>query len=174
MKPSTLIPLSLSIFSSANPVFPTIQDSLQLPLKPQTPPIDDQSSPGITTLEVEAWEFFGSSAYVTPIAVGTPNQVFRAFIDLDFGGLLVRGIDCTDCGYGDEDDLYYNSSASSTFKDGDERFAFMVPATHIRGQVSRDDVHLVHFWLQNVTLGAVDEYYGENWFYDILSLVADG
>lgn len=67
---------------------------------------------------------------ITPIAVGTPNQVFRVYLDLDFDGLLVRDITCgestgLDCGFGGDLGFLYNGSASSTYEDGDEKFSFM-------------------------------------------------
>lgn len=166
---------SLLALSSANPLLPNTQFPLTSPSNAEPLPLKD----GVATLEVQGWSIFGSPAYITPIAVGTPIQVFRAYIDLDFSGLLVRDISCGadsnfNCGYGGEQGFVYNGSASSTYQDADESFDFMLPATFFYGNVSLDDVKLVDRSLENVTLGSVTDFHGENYFLLILSDIADG
>ena len=190
MKYFTMLALSLFLaLSSATPLSrftsnfrDTInsiqQQTQQLPLIPNSNPETQDS--GIVTLEIEAWFIFGIPVYITPIAIGNPNQVFRVVVDTGFNGLLVRSVTCDenegvdDCGYGGELGFAYNSSASSTYVDGEERFDFMLPGHHLRGNVSVDELTLVNFELEGVKFGSVDTFYGENYFLMILADISDG
>ena len=126
-------------------------------------------------LEINYWNFLGLPIYTTNIAVGSPNQAFRMLLDLRFGGLMVRSIDCGNdgpgCGYGG---FSYNHTASSTYENGHQRFLVHLPAQYAYGNISRDDVHLVSLALSNLTFGEVDDFYGDNIYYSALADVADG
>ena len=124
-------------------------------------------------LEINSGQFFGYPYYSTNIALGTPNQAFRMLLDMNFGGLLVRAPHCGEpmgCGHGFE----YDQSASSTYKDAEERFMLHLPAQFAYGNVSMDDLHLVSLGIMNMTFGAVDDFYGENLWYYFLEEVVDG
>lgn len=130
-----------------------------------------------TTLEVTGWNIFGFPAYTTPIAVGSPPQPFRLWLALDYGGLVVRSTACDDyleCGYGAELGFSYNASASTTSQDLNETFWLRLPGHNAYGNVTRDEAMLNNFELKNVTLGAIDEFYGENFGLMFLADVADG
>lgn len=147
---------------------------LQHPLTTPSP-----FSSNSVSLEIEGYSIFGIPIYITPIAVGTPNQVFRVWLDLSFSGLLVRSVDCGatssfPCGYGGEQGFLYNHSASATFEDPIEDFYLPLPAHNVYGRVARDRVQLVNFGLENVTLGEVDEFSGENYLLLVMADIADG
>lgn len=158
-------------------IFSPAADRPQLPLTPSNP---DTLTADTATLEITGWNIYGIPAYTTPIAVGSPNQVFRALLDLNFGGLLVRAANCGEetedhCGYGGDLGLVYNASASETYEDAHERFIFALPEDHaVYGQVARDRMQLVQLGLKNVTLGAVENIFGGNFFYLVAEDLADG
>lgn len=125
------------------------------------------------TLEIHSVEFLGFlSFFYTNIALGTPNQAFRMLLDLSYGGLLVRGPSCDSpyCGHGFE----YNHSTSSTYHNSRERFSMHLPAQYVYGNVSRDELQLASLGISNVSLGEVDDFYGENWIFNFLSEQMDG
>ncbi|KAF2721779.1 hypothetical protein K431DRAFT_293916 [Polychaeton citri CBS 116435] len=123
-------------------------------------------------LEIEEQLIFGFPFYFTSIAIGTPPQAFSLLTDLDYGGLLVRSVDCgDDCG---RDIFKYNPLASSTSHNLSQRFSVTAPRHTARGPMFADDMHLVSLKVPNASFRAADTFYGENILLLILSELIDG
>lgn len=121
---------------------------------------------GVAVLEISRWELFGNSLFFTNIAVGTPAQPFKLILDLEFGGVVVRGKDCHDCG--ERDVFYYDKSASSTCEDPNLHFSSPPWA----GPLLRDNLQLASLMLPNSSFGAADWFEGD--WNMILAHVSDG
>lgn len=124
------------------------------------------------TLPISLYSFLGIPIYRTNIAIGTPNQAFRVILDLAYGGLAVRSVDCDprDCKIG----FTYNGTRSLSNEELDERFCLALPAHTACGNIIRDTLHLISVNIENTTFGDVDVFYGENIFYYVLAQISDG
>lgn len=114
---------------------------------------------------------FGFSFFFTTIAIGTPPQPFTVLLDLGYGGVLARSVDCELCG---REIFSYNHSASSTSRSTGETFELPLEVCCARGQLFTDDLMLVSSPFHNITFGAIDEFYGEFGFLLILEEFCDG
>lgn len=127
-------------------------------------------------LEVARIDVFGFPFYFTNVAFGSPPQPFALLIDLQYGGAVVRSVDChnripNDCG---ERVLKYNHSASSTSQDLGLRFSLGLAGHTAQGSLFSDTMHILSLELQNATVGATDVFYGENILLSMLAEYCDG
>lgn len=121
-------------------------------------------------LEIERQDIFGFPFYFTNIAIGTPAQAFALYLDLSFGGVVVRGKECERCG---RDIFSYDKSASSTCEDPNLQFSLALAAHNARGAILRDAMHLASLRLPNASFGAAEGFYGENYPYLIFFEIRD-
>ncbi|KAF2172259.1 hypothetical protein M409DRAFT_49983 [Zasmidium cellare ATCC 36951] len=123
-----------------------------------------------TILELQRRDFFGLPFIFTNIAIGTPPQPFMLFVDLTFGGLAVRSVDCQQCGR----HVAFDRTASVSCESMDHRFSLFLDGHTAQGAMLKDDLHLGESSLRNATFGAADTFYGENMMLLILADMSDG
>lgn len=124
------------------------------------------------SLEISMSTIGGYPVYHTPIAIGSPAQPFRAWLNFNLNGLYVRSTACSkqDCGRG----YAYDPSRSTTRKSLGHRFEVHPKDWTVGGNVSSDTLHLVSVDVDNATVGEIDKYEGEDLFYYVMEFVADG
>lgn len=124
------------------------------------------------SLEISMSTIGGYPVYHTPIAIGSPAQPFRAWLNMNLNGLYVRSIACSkrDCGRG----YTFDPSRSTTRKSLGHRFELRPKDWTVGGNVSSDTLHLVSVDIDNATVGEIDKYEGEDLFYYVMEFVADG
>jgi hypothetical protein len=124
------------------------------------------------SLEISMSTIGGYPVYHTPIAIGSPAQPFRAWLNMNLNGLYVRSTACSkrDCGRG----YTYDPSRSTTRKSLGHRFEVHPKDWTVGGNVSADTLHLVSVDVGNATVGEIDKYEGEDLFYYVMEFVADG
>jgi hypothetical protein len=124
------------------------------------------------SLELSMSTIGGYPVYHTPIAIGSPAQPFRAWLNMNLNGLYVRSTACSkrDCGRG----YTYDPSRSTTRKSRGHRFEVHPKDWTVGGKVSSDVLHIVSIDVGNATVGEIDKYEGEDLFYYVMEFVADG
>lgn len=149
------------------------RDFLQTPMLHTTSHrVEPTGARKTAVLEISRLDLFGFPFYFTYIAFGSPPQPFALFIDLEYGAAVVRAVGCAnDCG---QRVFAYNYSASSTSHDENLRVGMPLAGHTGQGTLYRDDAHIVSLEAQNMTLGAIDTFYGENLLLSILAEFCDG
>ena len=124
------------------------------------------------SLEISMSTIGGYPVYHTAIAVGTPAQPFRAWLNLNLNGVYVRSAACSkqDCGRG----YTYDPSRSTTRKSLGHRFEVHPKDWTVGGNVSNDILHLVSVDIASATFGEIDKYEGDDLFYYVMEFIADG
>ena len=144
------------------------------------------SENGTAVLEIERYDLFdwnypvdsfGFPIYFVTIGLGNPPQPLLLLLQLDFGGVAVRSVNCSEDSFGGCGSrmFAYNYSASSTSQDMKLKFGVKMDVTTVRGSLFRDSIY-VPLQVQNATVGATEEiqygYY--DWFSPFLTELCDG
>lgn len=132
----------------------------------------DEEDGSPASLQISMSTIGGFPIYHTPIAIGSPAQPFRAWLNMNLDGLYVRSAACSksDCGRG----FTYDQTKSTTRKSTGRRFEVHPKDWTVGGTVSTDTLHLVSVDIDNATVGEIDKYEGENLFYYVMEFVVDG
>lgn len=134
--------------------------------------LEPGSANGSVVLEIEAFEYLWSPFYTANVTFGNPPQPFKMLLDLTWGGAVTRSTSCgSDCG---PRPFMYNSSNSSTSNDLGLNFGLPLYLYVAQGALFSDDMHLVSLQLPNVTVGALDTFYGDDWVLNNLGFFCDG
>lgn len=132
----------------------------------------DENDESSASLQISMSTIGGFPIYHTPIAIGSPAQPFRAWLNMNLNGLYVRSAACSksDCGRG----FTYDPTKSATRKSSGRRFEVRPKDWTVGGTVSTDTLHLVSVNVDNATVGEIDTYEGEDLFYYVMEFVVDG
>jgi hypothetical protein len=132
----------------------------------------DTNSDHPASLQISMSTIGGYPIYSTPIAIGTPAQPFRVWLNMNLNGLYVRSTACatSDCGRG----FAYDPKKSTTRKSSGHRFEVHPKGWTVGGNVSTDTLHLVSVDVGNATVGEIDEYWEDDLFYYAMEYTVDG
>lgn len=136
----------------------------------KSPPIQALHHPA--TLPISMSTIGGYPIYHAPMALGTPPQPFKAWLNPNLNGLYVRSSKCSkrDCGRG----FVYDAEKSESRESLERRFEVHPEGWVVGGNVSTDVLRLVSLDVDGVSVGEVDEYRGEELFWFVLEFVVDG